>query len=843
MHNTISKTFTLNTIIAIFLCLIAITSFWLYEDYSRTISEMQEIENVIIEEHKRSIKKDIVQLARLIEKNREEFYKHAKEHIKSRTNEAYSVAKSLYDYYRDKKSIEEIKEIVRESIRHKRFNNNRGYYFIGDTKGFVQLLADSPEIEGKSIIDMRDMDGRYVVRDMINIIKTKGEGFYEYKWTRPNSLGVNHLKISYLKYFQPFDWFFGTGEYRDDLDRDFIEQTTGILNDFNVGNGSYVFAFDYNGIFLIHPKKDFIGQNLIDIRDKNGKPIVREMLQIANTGDGGYITYLWEKPSTSEILPKISYVKSIEKLGIVIGAGFHPSVFDKLILEKKKLAQIRITRQVVIIILIMVFFSAVAMLVNRYLTKNLKKDFIVFNKFFRQAVDNNQPIDKNQLHFQELITMADSANDMVQRRVALELALEETSKEYKRVFENMIDGLALHEMIYDEQGNPVDYRFIAVNPAFERLTGLKRDDIVGKRVLEVLPDLEYYWIETYGRVVKTGETVSFDSYTISLGKYFEITAYKHSENMFACIFVDVTERVMAFKNLQDLTVTLEEKVSEEVERRRRQEMILIQQSKLASMAEMLISIAHHWRQPLNAVGLIVQSLEDDYNSGTLDSKKLNWAINNVMERLNHMSQVISSFADYIDIRHSSESFGLKGLLYNTLMLISGEMLHNNIDFEVHNLKTNSVITLLDDLTKKEIEEIIIKGDMNYLQQVLLALIRNSIDSILTRQKFVKNKTEKGKIRIFLDDHEHYQIIKIQDNGIGINPEIETRIYEPFFTTKEKSFTVGLGLYMSKVIIEEHFKGRLYHERIDDGAMFLIEIPKDRDDAPPTNVFRYIDNSH
>ena len=115
-------------------------------------------------------------------------------------------------------------------------------------------------------------------------------------------------------------------------------------------------------------------------------------------------------------------------------------------------------------------------------------------------------------------------------------------RDYQTLFREMLDGFALHEIILDGAGRPADYRFLAVNPAFERMTGLKGRDIVGKTVLEVLPGTESHWIATYGRVVLTGESARFESHSGELGKYFDVTAFRSAPNQFATIFVDITER-------------------------------------------------------------------------------------------------------------------------------------------------------------------------------------------------------------------------------------------------------------------------------------------------------------
>jgi len=121
-------------------------------------------------------------------------------------------------------------------------------------------------------------------------------------------------------------------------------------------------------------------------------------------------------------------------------------------------------------------------------------------------------------------------------------AEREAQQNYEQLFREMLDGFALHEILLDETGKPVDYRYLAVNPAFERMTGLKSHDLVGKTVLEVMPDTEQYWIETYGAVALTGEAVKFQNYAAALDKYFYVTAYRPAPMQFACSFSDITEQ-------------------------------------------------------------------------------------------------------------------------------------------------------------------------------------------------------------------------------------------------------------------------------------------------------------
>ncbi|MFA5117286.1 MAG: ATP-binding protein [Candidatus Omnitrophota bacterium] len=126
--------------------------------------------------------------------------------------------------------------------------------------------------------------------------------------------------------------------------------------------------------------------------------------------------------------------------------------------------------------------------------------------------------------------------------ISFEKAFQESQERYKNLFENMNEAFALHEIVFNEKSRPVDYRFLEVNPAFEKLTGLASDKIVGKRMSEVLPGSEPYWLETYSGVALTGEPVRFERFYSEITRWFEVFAYRPSLNHFAVIFRDITER-------------------------------------------------------------------------------------------------------------------------------------------------------------------------------------------------------------------------------------------------------------------------------------------------------------
>lgn len=142
-----------------------------------------------------------------------------------------------------------------------------------------------------------------------------------------------------------------------------------------------------------------------------------------------------------------------------------------------------------------------------------------------------------------------SSWDMVESTIYKQArqTLGESEKHYRNLFSNMTDAFALHELILDDQGRPCDYRFIEVNDAFARHTGLLPERIIGKTLREVLPDAEEYWIDTYGKAALTGNAISFENFSKPLGRWYEVSAYSPKRGYFATLFRDVTER----KRIQD----------------------------------------------------------------------------------------------------------------------------------------------------------------------------------------------------------------------------------------------------------------------------------------------------
>ena len=270
---------------------------------------------------------------------------------------------------------------------------------------------------------------------------------------------------------------------------------------------------------------------------------------------------------------------------------------------------------------------------------------------------------------------------------------------------------------------------------------------------------------------------------------------------------DVTEQTKMKKKLIELNYNLEEIVELEIEKQRQKEEMLTQQSKLASMGEMINSIAHQWRQPLNAAGLIVQDLAEAYKYGEVDEKYMSKSVEMILEQIYFMSNTIDDFRNFFKPSKEKTNFDIIIAVNKTISLIGALLKNKSITINVKNITMDSLI---------------IFGYENELKQVFLNILNNAKDVILGQIESGSVGFH-GEIGIEIYRKDTKIVIEIEDNGGGIPEEIMDKIFGPYFTTKEKSMGTGIGLYMSKIIVEEHFGGSLSVNNTKTGAIFRIEL--------------------
>ncbi len=258
---------------------------------------------------------------------------------------------------------------------------------------------------------------------------------------------------------------------------------------------------------------------------------------------------------------------------------------------------------------------------------------------------------------------------------------------------------------------------------------------------------------------------------------------------------------LSIDRYKDLNTTLDHRVKEEIEKNRHKEQLLMQQSKMASMGEMIGNIAHQWRQPLNALSLTIQKIQLLEQHDKLDKEQIDKITKKSSHLVEKMSQTIDDFMGFFRQNKEVLEFSVQDTIDETITVLEASLNNNFIKLDIINNENNIKINSY-------------KGEFS---QVLLNILSNAKDALLEKQ--ISNP----HITIDISKVDEYVIIKIQDNGGGIPEDIINRIFEPYFTTKEQGKGTGIGLYMSKIIIEKNMKGDLLVENIDDGVCFTIKF--------------------
>ncbi len=412
---------------------------------------------------------------------------------------------------------------------------------------------------------------------------------------------------------------------------------------------------------------------------------------------------------------------------------------------------------------------------------------------------------------------------------------EQLLQNSERLFREAIEFMTLPIGIANAEGSILYY-----NKSFTQTYGYTVLDIptIGDWMRTAYPDAAYReavqtsWGTDVAKAIAEQRSTPAREYDVTCKdgqvKHVEISM-RPIGLMFIATFYDITDRRYAENVLQEktlqletLTQTLEQRVREEVALRLKNEQFLIQQAKLAAMGEMLGAIAHQWRQPLNALGLCVQNIRDAYLHHDLNREYLDTTVNKSMDQIKHMSKTIDDFRNFFAPDKEKQLFDTMAAAGDVLSLFGAQLTANDISFRLtchtHNRTFDAVEEIISCPEKS------VFGYQNEFEHMILNLISNARDAIVaTREKLPSGSREKGLITLDFFNRDGNVIIEVRDNGAGISEAILSRIFEPYFTTKEQSKGTGIGLYMSKIIVEDHMKGSLTAKNAPEGAVFTIML--------------------
>lgn len=271
-------------------------------------------------------------------------------------------------------------------------------------------------------------------------------------------------------------------------------------------------------------------------------------------------------------------------------------------------------------------------------------------------------------------------------------------------------------------------------------------------------------------------------------------------------FRDMTESLKARDlKIEEYTRTLEQRVDEELTKNREKDAVVMQQSRLAALGEMIGNIAHQWRQPLNAMTLILGNIKDAQQHGELDDSYLDEQINQGLAIAGGMSATIEDFRNFFRPERQKRLFLPSEAVNNALKLIEAAFKNDDI--------------LVDFVVDEDVE---VLGFLNEYAQVVLNMLVNARDAIRAKRERDTEKAKTGHLKITLGRSGNSARLVVSDNGGGIPRDLLHKIFDPYFTTRDRG--TGIGLYLSKTIIERNMHGRIDVRNTDEGAEFMIDTP-------------------
>lgn len=490
---------------------------------------------------------------------------------------------------------------------------------------------------------------------------------------------------------------------------------------------------------------------------------------------------------------------------------------------------------------------------------------------------------------------------------------EKKEKEIKSqaLFDNMLNGMALHKIVFDENNKPIDFEYVHVNKIFEEHSGLTKDEIIGQRLTKLFPRItntEPNLITIYSEVSTTGKSQTLEFYFEDLQKWFLISVYSLETNYVSTISINITEdkklkinllkaqkiglvgnwsfRVSDGKiqwsdemyhiygqdkdtvelnydnlmtwihpedrelhhdymdkmlsstqnediglliyriiqpngNLRWVEINLESQFNEsgiltsffgtvhditehilDQHRLEEQSKIMIAQSRHAAMGEMISMIAHQWRQPLSLIAMDVNNMLVDAQIGELSTTDIENYAHTISEHTQHLSCTIDDFRNFFKKDKIISKVDIEEVYEDAYKIIKSSLSNNNIKLK-SSFKTDKKVLAYP----------------RELIHVFINIITNAKDALVT------NKIKNATINFEVYEEEKYISTQICDNAGGIAEDILPDIFDPYFSTKDEKNGTGLGLYISKIIIEQHLNGILEVKNINNGTCFIVKLLK------------------
>lgn len=761
----------------------ALTIVDLLHSYYNFRKNAERIRNEYIAAQKEEIRKEVKKVVDLISQTREQAEQVSREMVRSRVYEAHAIATNIYLGHRETAGRDELQKMIIDALRPIRYANGSGYFFATRFDGVEMLFADRPETEGTNLLNIQDPNGKYVIKDMIRIVQQSDEGYYEYDWTKPGAAGNDHKKIAFVKKFEPYDWFIGTGLYKEDIKEQIKEKLLIDISNIRFGKEGYIFINQMDGVALVSNGKRLAGdRKLWEVFNEYGQQlrgIFDQEYKAAKQPDGDFIYYSWVKLSSLDsISPKTSFIYGIPDLQWLVGAGVYLDDVETEI----TLMQVELKREfrtkIYSVLVVGLGFGVLFILLFKRFSNRMQSDIDLLVSFFKKAAGNDELIDQSRIQFEELNELAIHTNEMIDKRRAAE-------EKYYCIFNESVATI----YVFDREAC-----FIDSNQAGLDLLGYSREELLTRSLQSVAVNPEL--ITTLCKRLVDGEKilgseqqlVRKDGTIITvLNSSLPLIGSGGSVSGIQSTLVDITARKILESKLQ-------------------------RASKMEAVGLMAGGVAHDLNNILAGIvgypELLIMSLPENspLRKPLLDIKESGQKAAAIVADLLTVAKGIANNREICDINELVESY-LQSPECKKLASLHPDVRHKQ------RLEASPPYFLCS---------------TTHFNKSLMNLVVNATEAIEGRGEVTvrtENKHLKGQDAVTCGvKNGDYILLTVTDTGPGILKEDLEHIFEPFYSKKKMQRSgTGLGLTVVWNAVYDH-GGHILVDSSEQGTSFRLYFP-------------------
>jgi PAS domain S-box-containing protein len=634
---------------------------------------------------------------------------------------------------------------------------------------------------------------------MIDISRTRGEGFYRYNWTKPGAEGNDHPKISFVKRFDPYDWIIGTGLYVEDKTEELKQNILAELSKVRFGQEGYIFVNTLDGEALVSNGELMTGGlKLWDVFEPvAAHDLFNKELAMAQVPGGGYIYYKIRKLSDAAVeSPKVSFIFGLPSLNWLVGAGVYLDDVEAEIQVLEEIVQKELIRDMILIMAAALLLSLASLVIFRLINMSLQRDFNQFSDFFEKAVSQDIAMDLGNIKYEELRGLAGMANKMQSGKIKAETALRE-EKEKLKTSEGKFRLLAenskdlIFRMVLPEG------RYDYISPASLEILGYTPQEIMERPffVRELIhPDWKD-WLEERLAEVLRGEGGDSSEYKV---------IHKSGAEVW------VSQVVNLIKDEQGNPVALVGRLSDDTHRKKMEEQ-LRHSYKMDALGQLSGGIAHDFNNVLAGIINTAQVLQSPRRNLDEKSREMVNLILQAARRAAELTAKLSAFSRRRDPVLTPQD--IHPLIEETVSILT-QTVDKRLKISVHaNAKASLVM-----------------GDASELQSALINLGINASHAmpeggnlIFSTENILLDQRYCDESPFALIPGLHIKI-DVEDSGAGIDQTILNRIFEPFFSTKEPGKGTGLGLATVYGAVLDHKGAVTVESKVGTGTCFSLYFP-------------------